>query len=419
MAKYFSRFFLAKRWIKLRNMLLNLWQFVAYYQRMLGDIYYWRPAEKGLLVSGVALGVNVVVTAIEVVFYLVKPASLTMSIDNLGWAVIVTTFNSVLLIFSCTLCYLLRNKDSYQEYLLAFALLCLIISLAILTGTVGFFDSVTWQLFFLFNASLIVFLDRKWVMTSFVSLLVLMIWMTFNEHLLPFPVRAIRLAPQMQLADIGTYGLLYQWLMLLWVGAFGIVMIDFFLSSWRTRDTDLRSKSYVDELTQLLNRRATLEGLAEEYRRAIRVGYPISVAVIDLDFFKSVNDRFGHLFGDVVLKGVAKELASIGRKNDLVGRYGGEEFVIVFPECSVKVATKILEKLREKIEKLVFTTEKGEPVSVTISAGVAQREETDEEYLQLIARADFALYRAKEYGRNQVLSVEIEDNEQLAFLDRI
>lgn len=419
MAKLLSRFFLARRWIKLRNLFLNLWQFVAYYQRMLGDIYYWRPAEKGLLVSAVALVVNILVTFIEVTVYLINPENLTMSYDNLYWAIVATSFNIVLLLFSLSLSFLFRNKDAVQHYLLAFALFCLVISLAILTGTVGFFDSVTWQLFFLFNAALIVFLDRKWVMTSFLSLLTLMIWMTFNEHLLPFPVRAIRLAPQMQLADIGTYGLLYQWLMLLWVGGFGILMIDFFLSSWRTRDTDLRSKSYVDELTQLLNRRATLEGLAEEYRRAIRVGYPISVAVIDLDFFKSVNDRFGHPFGDLVLQGVAKELASIGRRNDLVGRYGGEEFVIVFPECNAKVATTILERLREKVEKLVFTTETGEAVSVTISVGVAQREESDEEYLQLIARSDFALYRAKEFGRNQVLSVEIEDNEQLAFLDRI
>jgi diguanylate cyclase (GGDEF)-like protein len=223
----------------------------------------------------------------------------------------------------------------------------------------------------------------------------------------------------MQLVDIGHYGLVLQWMLLLWIGGCGIVVVDFFLSAWRNRDSDLRSKSYVDELTQLLNRRAILEGLEEEYSRALRVGYPISVAIIDLDFFKKVNDSYGHPFGDVVLKGVAKEIAAIGRKNDLVGRYGGEEFIAVFPECDSKAATGILERLRESVEALMFETPNGGEASVTISVGVAQQESTDEEYLQLIARADFALYRAKEFGRNQVLSIEIEDNEQLAFLSKI
>jgi diguanylate cyclase (GGDEF)-like protein len=419
MAKIFSRFFLARRWITLKNYYLDLLQLITYYKRMLGDIYYWQPAEKGLLISVVALAINIVITGIEIVVYVIKPENLQMSHENLGWAIVVTSFNVFLLSISCALCFLFRSKDKYQHYTLVFALSCLVISLALLTGTIGFFDSVTWQLFFLFNASLIVFLDRKWVMSSFLSLLMIMIWMTFNDDLLPFSVRAIRLAPEMQISDIGFMGLIFQWSLLLWIGGFGIVMIDFFLSSWRNRDTDLRSKSYIDELTQLLNRRATLEGLAEEYRRSVRVAYPISVGIIDLDFFKSVNDRFGHPFGDIVLKEVAKEIASIGRKNDLVGRYGGEEFVIVFPECNAKIATSILERLREKVQALIFTAPTGEKISVTISAGVAQREEADEEYLQLIARADFALYRAKEFGRNQVLSVEIEDNEQLAFLDRI
>ncbi len=394
-------------------------QSLSYYQRMLGDIYYWRAADKALLISSVAFVVNTIVLVIGLVLLMSNPEGLSMDIENVRWAVILMLGNLLMLISSIILSSVFGKKESLQNFLLVYALFCLVISLATLTGTLGFFDSITWQLFFLFNASLIVFLDRVWVVSSFLMLLVFMIVMTFSESSLPFPVRAIRLIPNMRLEDIGFYGLLFQWVQLLWAGALGIVIVDFFLSSWRSREVDLRSKSYIDELTGLINRRAVLEGLSEEYRRAQRADYPISVAIIDLDHFKKVNDSFGHPFGDVVLQGVAEEMRSIGRKNDLVGRYGGEEFLIVFPECSAKVATVILERLRERVSKRVFETEVGEPVSVTISAGVAQQEETDEEYLQVIARADFALYRAKEFGRDQVLSVEIEDNEQLAFLDRI
>lgn len=394
-------------------------EFMKYYQHMLGDIYYWRPSEKALLISCVALGINLVVAFIEILLLWLQPEMLSMSIENVWWAFYISLFNMALLTTSCFLAYFLRKQEALQNALLIFALASLVISLALFNGSVGFFDSVTWQIFFLFNASLIVFLDRKWVMSSFLSLLLIMIWMTFNAHSLPFPIRAIRLAPQMSFADIEFFNLTAEWVLLMLSGGSGIVILDFFLTSWRNRDTDLRSKSYVDELTQLLNRRAVLEGLSEEYRRALRVGYPLSIGLIDLDFFKSVNDRFGHPFGDKVLIEIAREIGKIGRKNDLVGRYGGEEFLIVFPECDAKMATHILERLREKIEEMVFETEQGEQVRVSISAGVSQLESNDEEYLQLIARADFALYRAKEFGRNQILSAEIEENKQLAFLDKI
>lgn len=393
--------------------------FMKYYQRMLGDIYYWRPSEKALLIASVALGINLITCFAEIFLLWLQPSLLSMSIENVWWAFYLTLFNIALLTSSCVLSYTLRKKEKLQNFLLIFALAAMVISLALFNGSIGFFDSVAWQIFFLFNASLIVFLDRKWVMTSFLSLLFIMIWMTFNAHSLPFPVRPIRLAPHLSFGDIETFNLVSEWILLMLSGGAGIVILDFFLTSWRNRDTDLRSKSYVDELTQLLNRRAVLEGLSEEYRRALRVGYPLSVALIDLDFFKSVNDRFGHPFGDKVLIEVAREIGKIGRKNDLVGRYGGEEFLIVFPECDAKMATHILEHLREKIADMVFETESGDQVKVTISAGVSQLENNDEEYLQLIARADFALYRAKEFGRNQVLSVEVEENKQLAFLDKI
>ncbi len=419
MVKRVTRKALLRWWVLSRKRLQLVEQFSSYYQRMLGDIYYWRPTEKALLISLTALLINFVAECVAVGAYVFDLSALNMSIHNVGWAVTVFAFNLLLLGSSCVASWLLRNHDQLQIPLLVFALFSLVLTMALLMGTIGFFDGVTWQIFFLFNAALIVFLDRIWVFISFICLLALMIVMSFSEDTLPFPVRAIRLAPQLSLSDIGFFQRIFEWFMLLLVGGFGITVVDFFLSAWRNRDRDLRSLSFIDELTQLMNRRAVFDGLQEEYYRALRVGYPISVALIDLDHFKSINDRFGHPFGDEVLKGIAKEFASIGRKNDLVGRYGGEEFIIVFPECNAKVATALMERLRIKVEQLEFKTDQGESVFVTMSAGVAQQEEADEEYLQLVARADFALYRAKEFGRNRVLSIEIEDNEPLAFLDRI
>ncbi len=151
-----------------------------------------------------------------------------------------------------------------------------------------------------------------------------------------------------------------------------------------------------DELTGLYNRRVILDCLKKEIKRAIRYKLPLSVSIGDVDYFKSINDVHGHLKGDEVLQSIANHLTMCIRDTDKIGRYGGEEFLIILPHTDIHKALSCLERCRAGIETGSF-----DGVKVTISFGVAQLSSKDTAD-SLILRADKALYAAKNKGRNRV-----------------
>lgn len=155
-----------------------------------------------------------------------------------------------------------------------------------------------------------------------------------------------------------------------------------------------------DSLTGLLKHARIKEALAVEYDRACRTGRPASVAMLDIDHFKRVNDAHGHAVGDRVIKSLANLLRHRLRRTDVVGRYGGEEFVAVLPDCDVSQAEQIFDDVRKRLQSLPFTDGQGE-FTVTLSAGLAplQGYSVAEEALNA---ADGALYAAKSQGRNRV-----------------
>jgi diguanylate cyclase (GGDEF)-like protein len=169
-----------------------------------------------------------------------------------------------------------------------------------------------------------------------------------------------------------------------------------------------------DGLTGLLRREAVLERLDAELQRAVRYGRPLTVGMADLDHFKAVNDRYGHLTGDSVLNWVAHVLQSGLRATDHVGRYGGEEFLLVLPETDLAGALAVAEKVRAVVEQQAFVGDEGERVRLTVSIGLATLAEVSPERVghrdrlarQLIAAADRSLYRAKGEGRNRVVPAE-------------
>lgn len=165
-------------------------------------------------------------------------------------------------------------------------------------------------------------------------------------------------------------------------------------------------------LTGLYRREAVLEILDREWSRSIRYDRPLSIALADLDRFKWINDRHGHLAGDLVLQRVAAELKAHLRETDFIGRFGGEEFLIVLPETQLEGATRLAEKIRERIEALEILIDSGEPLRVTLSMGVAGRAEVKGDgktrARPLLSAADAALYSAKRNGRNRVEAAESE-----------
>lgn len=156
----------------------------------------------------------------------------------------------------------------------------------------------------------------------------------------------------------------------------------------------------LDPLTGVLNRAGYQETAGKQFARWKRYGGALSLAVIDLDLFKHINDEYGHAAGDKVLSTVATKIVESIRESDILCRYGGEEFVLLLPETNMDDAIPLLDKLRSEIERCPFRY-KETPVSVTLSCGVAQftRNETLDDVFE---RADQAMYEAKDAGRNQV-----------------
>lgn len=159
----------------------------------------------------------------------------------------------------------------------------------------------------------------------------------------------------------------------------------------------------VDPLTGIANRQAVLARLEDELGRAGRYRRPLSVVMVDLDHFKRLNDTYGHAAGDVVLHEVAARVATHIRTADLVGRFGGEEFLLVLPETGPEAAASLAEKLRRIVAGTPVRLRTGEQVSVTLSAGVAGTGgEVPPLIDALLHDADTALYSAKSLGRNAV-----------------
>jgi two-component system cell cycle response regulator len=157
----------------------------------------------------------------------------------------------------------------------------------------------------------------------------------------------------------------------------------------------------IDGLTQISNKRHFLETLEREIARGQRYRRPLSLVMFDLDHFKAINDTFGHLAGDYVLKHLASAVKQRIRREDVFARYGGEEFAIVLPEISISAALTLAEKIRQLVERHEFRFEKTK-IAVTISVGVASTDDRDLDAETLIKLADEQLYAAKAGGRNQV-----------------
>jgi len=164
--------------------------------------------------------------------------------------------------------------------------------------------------------------------------------------------------------------------------------------------TELEKAAYIDTLTGLYNRKHFTELAEADIQRAIRINQSIYTAMVDIDFFRKINDNYGHTAGDMVLKSAADIIRQTIRSYDLLGRYGGEKFIILFAISDEEEVNKLAERIKENMEH-IFTTYEGDEIKITCSIGISKLLKTDT--LQtVIQKADEALCVAKTSGRNQV-----------------
>lgn len=178
-----------------------------------------------------------------------------------------------------------------------------------------------------------------------------------------------------------------------------------FLLLHKERSEEAAQKlALTDPLTGAFNRRTFLELAGKEIARTRRAGGPLSLVMLDLDLFKLINDRNGHLAGDEVLKGVVSVVQTCLRKEDLLVRYGGEEFCVLLPDVAIDRAMSMAERIRECVERARFPFD-GKALQVSVSIGVAALSIHGDEGIEtLVSRADEALYAAKKAGRNRVVA---------------
>ncbi|HBY08006.1 MAG TPA: hypothetical protein DEH22_09570, partial [Chloroflexi bacterium] len=167
-------------------------------------------------------------------------------------------------------------------------------------------------------------------------------------------------------------------------------------------EAQLQELAITDPLTRLYNRRHFFELAKQEFARTRRYQSELAVIMLDLDHFKQVNDRYGHLIGDLVLQTFAGHVQACIRETDILARYGGEEFIILLPQTSFGNSQNLAERLRQIIATQPIVTN-DYSISITLSIGISNLLEDDTDIDMLISRADQALYTAKNSGRNQVV----------------
>jgi diguanylate cyclase (GGDEF)-like protein/PAS domain S-box-containing protein len=170
------------------------------------------------------------------------------------------------------------------------------------------------------------------------------------------------------------------------------------------KQTELLART--DPLTQLSNRRDFYDKTQHELNRRKRLGGVVSLMMMDIDYFKHVNDTYGHLSGDQVLKVLSQVSQSVNRETDILARLGGEEFAVFMPDTSQAEAVEVAERLRLALANTAMTLPEGQSIHITVSIGVTSIQATDSHIDDLLKRADAALYAAKNSGRNRVCQTE-------------
>ena len=185
-----------------------------------------------------------------------------------------------------------------------------------------------------------------------------------------------------------------------------VVWVVINITAKKILETQLRKESETDYLTGTYNRRYFTDIFEREFRIAQRYRHSLSLLGLDLDYFKRINDTFGHRAGDVALQSFADSCKALLRNADVLARSGGEEFLILLPNTPREGALILADRIRQAVEEKGIPWEGAEPIRITVSIGVASVLESDSDAEEVIHRADKGLYSAKNSGRNQVVCLE-------------
>lgn len=370
----------------------------------------WRPIER-LIVLGVIsqlLSIIFVVVIFLALAYQANNANAVQYLNvSVGIYMLICCASHLILNFVFTFLAFGKRRKTHDwplyTYEIVFSFVIMVLVLSYATGTY-FSDGIVLLLFGLALCLPLVDLDilTRVYIFAWIGFIALMI-VDFGE--------LIVFAPLFSLAPMDGLRPVFGWHVLRVMISFLIFFVLFFVTlpttrRWREREDLYREMSNTDGLTRLANRRSFIDRSNVEFSKLKRMPGMVACIMIDLDYFKKINDNYGHQAGDKVLVKVAETLARNAREYDEVGRYGGEEFALLLPNTSKENAAKLAERIRVSIEEIPIDIG-DKTLRVTASFGVAgYPAEGIENVDDLLKRADQALYKAKEKSRNVVVIAE-------------
>lgn len=289
------------------------------------------------------------------------------------------------------------NLQLFQYVALQFYALSLVL-MSYSIGTLSFCSGVV-----LLGGPVVGFIlhDRLPVWMAFITALIAIVGLSYASVFGYMPYAPVRMASSNPVSELfwmnSTLFFAAPFLIFLTLSA------DQMLAWWRMREERIHQLSRTDALTNLHNRRSILDLLDQELTRVQRKPSPLSVVILDLDHFKKVNDTWGHPMGDRVLQIAARVLRDAVRDGDHVGRYGGEEFMLILPDTRLTDAMTVLERCRQQLVAAEVMTDNQDRLQITASFGLVCQDKTPLlASQQLIQHADEALYAAKANGRNRI-----------------
>ena len=372
------------------------WGIVSFFQNQL--LRNWTLLNKTMLILSLSIFINLFMLAWDL-FVLYQPqfypwVNLAVIHTHLSLGMIfMSVFIGLLL-----LCHFCSQQRWVEKFMPMLSVQLFTLVLLIHGYFVGSFSPATMVGYVGWACVGLILFDRKIIYCALAPATIVLLLLNYLSTFAGLPYAPLFNMEPMNQTVMNPFWVMSMFFFLVPLMLVCLFLFEILLSQWRIREATIATLSRIDPLTNVMNRRSIANQLEQlhQQRKAL-----YSVVLLDLDHFKNINDQFGHSMGDQVLVNVAKCLANNLRDRDMIGRFGGEEFILLLPNTTTAQAQSVAERCRLAISHLNFITEYQQEFSVSASFGISSSVSADEPHL-IISQADQALYAVKADGRNQV-----------------
>ena len=372
------------------------WGIVSFFQNQL--LRNWTLLNKTMLILSLSIFINLFMLAWDL-FVLYQPqfypwVNLAVIHTHLSLGMIfMSVFIGLLL-----LCHFCSQQRWVEKFMPMLSVQLFTLVLLIHGYFVGSFSPATMVGYVGWAGVGLILFDRKIIYCALAPATIVLLLLNYLSTFAGLPYAPLFNMEPMNQTVMNPFWVMSMFFFLVPLMLVCLFLFEILLSQWRIREATIATLSRIDPLTNVMNRRSIANQLEQlhQQRKAL-----YSVVLLDLDHFKHINDNYGHDMGDQVLIQVAECLAQHVREQDMIGRFGGEEFILLLPNTTTEQVQHVAERCRIALTELNFVYEQQQPFSISASFGVSSSQNASEPQ-QIIRQADQALYAVKTAGRNQV-----------------